>query len=131
MTDRASPVATRWSAAADEAGLARVHRDAWRYAYAGIIPGLTLERMIARRGPAWWGRMHDRGFRALVLDCDGTLAGYATFGTAARQAEPGRARSTSSTSAPSTRAAASAAASSPSRGVRWSRTASAASPSGP
>jgi ribosomal protein S18 acetylase RimI-like enzyme len=80
MTDRASPVATRWSAAADEAGLARVHRDAWRYAYAGIIPGLTLERMIARRGPAWWGRMHDRGFRALVLDCDGTLAGYATFG---------------------------------------------------
>ena len=24
--------------------------------------------------------MHERGFRALVLDCDGTLAGYATLG---------------------------------------------------
>ena len=36
--------------------------------------------MIARRGPAWWSRMHERGFRALVLDCDGTLAGYATLG---------------------------------------------------
>ena len=80
MTDRASPVATRWSAEADGPGLASVHRNAWRYAYAGIIPGLALERMIARRGPAWWSRMHERGFRALVLDCDGTLAGYATLG---------------------------------------------------
>jgi len=79
-TDRAGPVATRWSAAGDCPGLARVHGDAWRYAYAGIIPGLTLERMIARRGPAWWSRMHGRGFRALVVDCDGTLAGYATLG---------------------------------------------------
>ena len=42
--------------------------------------GVTLERMIARRGPAWWDRMHDRGFRALVIDCDGLLAGYATLG---------------------------------------------------
>jgi len=57
-----------------------VHREAWRYAYAGIIPGLTLERMIARRGPRWWARMHDRGFRALILDCDDTLSGYATLG---------------------------------------------------
>ena len=84
MTDRRTeaggPIATRWSAAADDRGLADVHRAAWRYAYAGIIPGLTLERMIARRGPAWWSRMHERGFRALVVDCDGTLAGYATLG---------------------------------------------------
>jgi ribosomal protein S18 acetylase RimI-like enzyme len=84
MTDRGTgaggPIATRWSAAADDPNLADVHRAAWRYAYAGIIPGLTLERMIARRGPAWWSRMHGRGFRALVVDCDGTLAGYATLG---------------------------------------------------
>ena len=34
--------------------------------------------------------MHDRGFRALVLDCDDTLAGYATLGRsrAARRARP-------------------------------------------
>jgi ribosomal protein S18 acetylase RimI-like enzyme len=74
------PVATRWSTADDSAALAAVHRDAWRYAYAGIIPGLTLERMLARRGPAWWGRMHGRGFRALVLARDSTLSGYATLG---------------------------------------------------
>jgi ribosomal protein S18 acetylase RimI-like enzyme len=73
-------IATRWSTGADNDGLSQVHRDAWRYAYAGIIPGVTLERMIARRGPRWWRRMHDRGFRALVIDCDDELAGYATLG---------------------------------------------------
>ncbi len=93
MSDRESPwkrpVVSRWSGAADERGLAEVHRDAWRYAYAGIIPGLTLERMIVRRGPSWWGRMHARGFRALVIDCDGTLAGYSTLG---RSRAPGSGR---------------------------------------
>jgi ribosomal protein S18 acetylase RimI-like enzyme len=91
MTDREAqaggPIATRWSGTADDVSLAEVHREAWRYAYAGIIPGLTLERMIARRGPTWWGRMHARGFHALVVDCGGTLAGYATLG---RGRAPGR-----------------------------------------
>jgi GNAT superfamily N-acetyltransferase len=81
-TDEGGLIATRWSEAGDDRALAELHRDAWRYAYAGIIPGLTLERMIARRGPSWWARMHARGFRALVLDCDETLAGYATIGRA-------------------------------------------------
>jgi ribosomal protein S18 acetylase RimI-like enzyme len=73
-------IETRWSSAGDDASLAEVHRTAWRYAYAGIIPGLTLERMIARRGPRWWHCMHERGHRALVVDCDAVVAGYATLG---------------------------------------------------
>jgi ribosomal protein S18 acetylase RimI-like enzyme len=81
-------VATRWSTAEDDAALAEVHRDAWRYAYAGIIPGLTLERMIARRGPVWWTRMHARGFRALVIECDALLAGYATLGRTRAPGQP-------------------------------------------
>jgi ribosomal protein S18 acetylase RimI-like enzyme len=83
MSERVEPdgtVATRWSAGADAEALAEVHRLAWRYAYAGIIPGVQLNRMIARRGPIWWGRMHDRGMRALVLTCGGGIAGYATLG---------------------------------------------------
>ncbi len=79
-TEKGGLIATRWSCPTDDRALAEVHREAWRYAYAGIIPGLTLERMIARRGPHWWGRMHERGFHALVLDCDASLAGYATLG---------------------------------------------------
>jgi GNAT superfamily N-acetyltransferase len=88
-TENGGMVATRWSTAADDRGLADAHRATWRYAYAGIIPGVTLERMIARRGPAWWNRMHDRGFRALVVECEGALAGYATLG---RSRMPGSGR---------------------------------------
>jgi ribosomal protein S18 acetylase RimI-like enzyme len=78
--DEGGLIGTRWSTAADDRALAEAHAATWRYAYAGILPGVTLERMISRRGPSWWSRMHDRGARALVLDCDGTLAGYATLG---------------------------------------------------
>lgn len=70
----------RWSGEADSAALAELHRDAWRYTYAGVIPGLTLERMVARRGPQWWHGMHGSGGGALVLDLDGSVAGYATLG---------------------------------------------------
>ena len=38
----------------DEGEIASVHDAAWREAYRGVIPGRELERMIARRGPAWW-----------------------------------------------------------------------------
>jgi ribosomal protein S18 acetylase RimI-like enzyme len=70
----------RFSTRADAEDLAQLHREAWRYAYRGIIPGISLERMIARHGPASWNRMHDTGMRALVLEFDETVAGYATFG---------------------------------------------------
>ena len=67
MIDRAErPIATRWSTAADDRGLAQRPPRRLALRLCRIIPGLTLERMIARRGPAWWGRMHARGFRALV-----------------------------------------------------------------
>ena len=42
---------TRWSGADDAGALADLHGAAWRHAYAGIIPGVALERMIAARGP--------------------------------------------------------------------------------
>lgn len=74
------PAEMRWSTAADAAGLADLHGVAWRYAYAGIIPGLILERMIARRGRTWWMRMHERGFHALVAASHDTVTGYATLG---------------------------------------------------
>lgn len=78
--DLGGPMATRWSTAVDAPGLAEAHGAAWRYAYAGIIPGVTLERMLARRGRAWWTAMHARGFRALVIGSGMAVAGYATLG---------------------------------------------------
>jgi len=76
-------VASTRLAEADDAGaLAALHADAWRYAYRGIIPGLALERMVARRGPAWWAAQAGPGGGALVLEFDGRIVGYATFGAA-------------------------------------------------
>ena len=80
----------RFSTRADAADLAQLHREAWRYAYRGIIPGISLERMIARRGPPWWGRMQRSGLRVLVLEFDNRVAGYATFGPCRTRSLPRR-----------------------------------------
>lgn len=80
----------RASTRADAAMLAALHRDAWRYAYRGIISGISLERMIAGRGPDWWRRMHARGGRTLVLELDGQVMGYVTFGPSRARTGPPR-----------------------------------------
>jgi GNAT superfamily N-acetyltransferase len=69
------------SARADDApGIAQAHDETWRYAYRGIIPGTDLERMVLRRGPAWWLRSIQRNRNILVVTAAGELAGYASYG---------------------------------------------------
>ncbi|HLH12167.1 MAG TPA: GNAT family N-acetyltransferase [Methylovirgula sp.] len=64
----------------DAEAIAEVHDCAWRHAYRGIIPGRELERMIARRGPAWWRSAIVRRSRLVVLDFDESIGGYASYG---------------------------------------------------
>ncbi len=64
----------------DAPELANVHVSAWRGAYLGVISGLTLERMVARRDPGWWARAIRRRAEILILDFDDVIAGYATLG---------------------------------------------------
>jgi len=64
----------------DAPALASAYEDAWRGAYQGIIPHLSLERMIARRGLRWWEDSLRKGTPLLVLDFGGAAAGYVTFG---------------------------------------------------
>lgn len=78
--DSAPALATRWSTPADAEGLAVVHAAAWRYAYAGVIPDPGLTRMIGRRGPGWWRRLHDAQGRALVATLGPETIGYALLG---------------------------------------------------
>jgi GNAT superfamily N-acetyltransferase len=80
MTDTLAAV--RVSTAQDSLALSNLHRDAWHNAYRGIIPGIALERMIARRGPAWWRGMHETGGYVLVVDWGGEPVGYAMLGRA-------------------------------------------------
>lgn len=64
----------------DAAGIAAVHDAAWRYAYRGVLPGIDLERMVERRGPAWWAKAIRRHVMVLVLEAGGRIVGYATLG---------------------------------------------------
>lgn len=74
----------------DAFALERIHDEAWQEAYTGIIPALTLRRVVARRGADWWRRRIEHGkrddIRVLVLGED--VAGYVALGAARSIAEP-------------------------------------------
>ncbi|MBV1704854.1 MAG: GNAT family N-acetyltransferase [Hyphomicrobiales bacterium] len=73
-------ISVRIARPGDEDAIARVHDASWRDAYRGVIPGRELERMVQRRGPAWWRQAIRAGTRLLVLDFADTIAGYASYG---------------------------------------------------
>ncbi len=65
----------------DAADVAKIHDEAWRTAYQGIIPQPHLESLITRRGPSWWRRLMETG-DVLLLSFDGQPQGYASIGMA-------------------------------------------------
>src|SRR5512137_164873 len=70
----------RRARSADAKSVADAHDDAWRTAYQGIIPGRELERLIARRGAAWWDGAIRKGSRISLLAFGDAIAGYANYG---------------------------------------------------
>src|SRR4051794_1587344 len=65
---------------ADATSVAATHDDAWRTAYRGIIPGQELEKLVSRRGPAWWESAICKGSRVALLVFGDKVAGYANYG---------------------------------------------------
>ena len=70
----------RRAKAADAAAVAETHDEAWRAAYQGVIPGLELDKLIARRGPDWWDSAIRKGSRIAILAFGDKVAGYANYG---------------------------------------------------
>lgn len=64
----------------DAAALSKVFDAAWREAYLGIIPGTTLDKMLARRGEKWWRSTLTRGRPLVVIDIGQGVVGYASYG---------------------------------------------------
>lgn len=62
--------------------LAAVFDAAWREAYQGIIPGVALERFIAKRGPAAWRAMIGRGRGLAAMESGERIVAYAAYGRA-------------------------------------------------
>jgi ribosomal protein S18 acetylase RimI-like enzyme len=73
-------VSIRYAKPEDAPGLSRVFDAAWREAYLGVIPGVTLDKMFARRGERWWRSTVTRGRPLVVLDIGQGIAGYASYG---------------------------------------------------
>ena len=76
----------RAGGAADAAGIARVHVETWRAAYAGMLPDDYLIGLSATRRAAHWanvltGRTPERVF---VAEEDGAVVGFASCGPARR-----------------------------------------------
>jgi ribosomal protein S18 acetylase RimI-like enzyme len=65
---------------ADATAVADTHDEAWRTAYRGIIPGAELEKLVSRRGPAWWESAIRKGSRVALLVFGDRIAGYANYG---------------------------------------------------
>ncbi|MDH3194969.1 MAG: GNAT family N-acetyltransferase [Hyphomicrobiales bacterium] len=72
----------RFAATGDAAALAGVYERSWREAYAGMLPALALNRMIAQRGALWWSSALRHRSDILVLDIDAAIAGYASLSRA-------------------------------------------------
>jgi ribosomal protein S18 acetylase RimI-like enzyme len=83
-------VSIRHAKPQDAPGLSRVFEQAWREAYQGIIPGVALERMLARRGPRWWHSTVSRGRPLAVLDIGQGIAGYVSYGRCRDRALPAK-----------------------------------------
>src|SRR6516225_2011086 len=70
----------RRAKASDAGAVADAHDEAWRNAYQGIIPGIELDKLISRRGPAWWESAIRKGSRIALLQFSDKIAGYANYG---------------------------------------------------
>lgn len=81
-------VTIRHAKPADAAALSKVFEAAWREAYAGIIPGVALEKMLVRRSERWWRSTVSRGRPLVVLDIGQGVAGYASYGRCRDRALP-------------------------------------------
>src|SRR6202163_4373024 len=70
----------RRAKASDAPAVTSAHDEAWRTAYQGIIPGTELEKLINRRGPAWWDSAIRKGSRIALPQFGDKIAGYANYG---------------------------------------------------
>lgn len=76
-----APAAIRPATAADIPGIARVHVQAWRETYAGIVPAAHLARLSTERSAQVWTRsLASPMGRTLVLAREGEVKGFVSAG---------------------------------------------------
>lgn len=82
----------RSATAADADGVALVHVRSWQAAYRGLMPQDVLDGLSVAERAANWQRIlteTSRGSQTLVVERDGMIVGWASFGTARDDEAPG------------------------------------------
>ena len=82
MLGSPAKVAIRSLRASDATALADVFSASWRLAYEGMIPTPHLEMIVNRRTESWWLSAARSKERTIVLEFEGKVAGYASYGRA-------------------------------------------------
>ncbi|NEU12385.1 GNAT family N-acetyltransferase [Methylobacterium sp. BTF04] len=77
-----STTSIRRARSTDADTLSDVFDAAWREAYRGIIPGVSLERMISQRSSQWWLGATQRSRPLVVVETGDGVVGYAVYGAA-------------------------------------------------
>ena len=79
----------RPAAPADADALAAAHVQAWRDAYAGIMPSSAIEsHTVEERREAWTRLLADPAVRALLVEDVEGVAGFALYGAPEESGEP-------------------------------------------
>lgn len=82
MLGSPAKVAIRTLRASDAPALSEVFSASWRLAYEGMIPAQHLELIVRRRSDQWWLTAARSKERHIVLEFEGKVAGYASYGRA-------------------------------------------------
>lgn len=70
----------RRARSSDAGMLSNVFDAAWREAYQGVIPGVPLQRYLAKRGPKVWQSMIGRGRGLAAVEFGDKVVAYAAYG---------------------------------------------------
>lgn len=80
--------AIRPATPADAPDIARIHVEAWRTAYRGIIPAAYLESLsIEKRSQGWAKNLGENRDAVLVAEIGGTAVGWISFGPCRDEAD--------------------------------------------
>lgn len=76
----ANGVSVRWATPDDAGAIARIHCDAWRHNYRGLIADATLAALSVEARLEAWRREFERGARVMLAERDHQTMGWVCLG---------------------------------------------------
>jgi len=88
---KTASISVRSGCRKDAAALGNIREIAWRFAYTGIIPGPTLDKMVGIRLDSWWRWALKVDSKIDVVEVADIVVGYTTWGPCRSRQLPAKA----------------------------------------